>query len=78
MWDDIAILARYLLMLSFNNCLDVARHLPYLFHTVTLLVGWWVTLLVGYAAGGLPSTLLVGCPPPCWWDAPFQMLASLN
>lgn len=34
MWDDIAILARYLLMLSFNNCLDVARHLPYLFHTV--------------------------------------------
>uniref|UniRef100_A0A1B0DLA3 Uncharacterized protein n=1 Tax=Phlebotomus papatasi TaxID=29031 RepID=A0A1B0DLA3_PHLPP len=25
-------------MLSFNNCLDVARHLPYLFHTVTFLV----------------------------------------
>ncbi len=22
MWDDIAILSRYLLMLSFNNCLD--------------------------------------------------------
>lgn len=38
MWDDIAILARYLLMLSFNNCLDVTHHLPYLFHTVTLLV----------------------------------------
>lgn len=38
MWDDIAILARYLLMLSFNNCLDVARHLPYLFHSVTFLV----------------------------------------
>ncbi|XP_023718196.1 neurofibromin isoform X5 [Cryptotermes secundus] len=38
MWDDIAILARYLLMLSFNNCLDVARHLPYLFHYVTALV----------------------------------------
>ncbi|KZS14138.1 Neurofibromin [Daphnia magna] len=38
MWDDIAILARYLLMLSFNNCLDVARHLPYLFHSITLLV----------------------------------------
>ncbi|XP_055698237.1 neurofibromin isoform X4 [Phlebotomus papatasi] len=37
-FDDIAILARYLLMLSFNNCLDVARHLPYLFHTVTFLV----------------------------------------
>ncbi|XP_046387119.1 neurofibromin isoform X3 [Ischnura elegans] len=38
MWDDIAILARYLLMLSFNNCLDVARHLPYLFHVVSFLV----------------------------------------
>ncbi|CAB3359077.1 Hypothetical predicted protein [Cloeon dipterum] len=37
-WDDIAILARYLLMLSFNNCLDVARHLPYLFHIVSFLV----------------------------------------
>lgn len=40
MWDDIAILARYLLMLSFNNCLDVARHLPHLFHTVTFLVSY--------------------------------------
>ncbi|XP_022248395.1 neurofibromin-like, partial [Limulus polyphemus] len=38
MWDDIAILARYLLMLSFNNCLDVASHLPYLFHIVVLIV----------------------------------------
>ncbi|CAG2240905.1 Neurofibromin [Mytilus edulis] len=38
MWDDIAILARYLLMLSFNNSLDVASHLPFLFHIVTLLV----------------------------------------
>lgn len=38
MWDDIAILGRYLLMLSFNNCLDVATHLPYLFHTITFLV----------------------------------------
>lgn len=38
MWDDIAILGRYLLMLSFNNCLDVATHLPYLFHMITFLV----------------------------------------
>ncbi|XP_065570505.1 neurofibromin-like isoform X3 [Artemia franciscana] len=38
MWDDIAILARYLLMLSFNNCLDVAKHLPYLFHIIAFLV----------------------------------------
>ncbi|KAB1264830.1 Neurofibromin [Camelus dromedarius] len=34
MWDDIAILARYMLMLSFNNSLDVAAHLPYLFHVL--------------------------------------------
>ncbi|XP_044015830.1 neurofibromin isoform X2 [Aphidius gifuensis] len=38
LWDEIAILARYLLMLSFNNCLDVGNHLPYLFHIVTFLV----------------------------------------
>jgi neurofibromin 1 len=38
MWNDIAILLRYLLMLSFNNALDVVNHLPYLFHIVTLLV----------------------------------------
>lgn len=38
LWDDIAILNRYLLMLSFNNSLDVALHLPFLFHAVTLLV----------------------------------------
>ncbi|XP_076800619.1 neurofibromin-like isoform X2 [Clavelina lepadiformis] len=37
-WDEIAILARYLLMLSFNNNLDVATHLPYLFHLVSLLL----------------------------------------
>lgn len=37
-WNDIAILLRYLLMLSFNNSLDVASHLPFLFHIVTLLV----------------------------------------
>ncbi|PAA61927.1 hypothetical protein BOX15_Mlig026750g1, partial [Macrostomum lignano] len=38
MWNDIAILLRYLLMLSFNNSLNVACHLPLLFHVVTLLV----------------------------------------
>ena len=38
MWPDIAILLRYLLMLSFNNSLDVVNHLPYLWHIVTLLL----------------------------------------
>ncbi|XP_047141766.1 neurofibromin isoform X1 [Hydra vulgaris] len=38
MWDDIAIMARYLLMLSFNNSLDVSTHLADIFHVVILLV----------------------------------------
>lgn len=38
MWEDIAILLRFLLMLSFNNSLDVASHLPFLFHCVTMLM----------------------------------------
>ncbi|XP_033102144.1 neurofibromin-like [Anneissia japonica] len=37
MWNDLAILARYLLMLSFNNRLDVANNLPALFHITTML-----------------------------------------
>ncbi|XP_071848474.1 neurofibromin-like isoform X2 [Apostichopus japonicus] len=37
MWDDIAILTRYLLMLSFKNCLDVKNNLPKLFHIVVML-----------------------------------------
>lgn len=39
MWEDIAILTRYLLMLSFNDSLDVANNLPYLLHIVITLVG---------------------------------------
>ncbi|KAJ8682950.1 hypothetical protein QAD02_018742 [Eretmocerus hayati] len=38
LWNNIAILARYLLMLSFNNCLDVGTYLPDLFHLVTFLM----------------------------------------
>lgn len=38
MWNEIAIYLRYLLMLSFNNSLDVVSHLAFLFHIVTLLV----------------------------------------
>lgn len=37
-WEQISVLSRFLLMLSFNNCLDVVRHLPYLFHNITFLV----------------------------------------
>ncbi|KAF8570772.1 hypothetical protein P879_02348 [Paragonimus westermani] len=37
-WPEIAPMLRYLLMLSFNNCLDIRTHLPRLFHIATLLV----------------------------------------
>ncbi|KAI8801315.1 hypothetical protein BJ742DRAFT_685193 [Cladochytrium replicatum] len=38
-WPEISVLARFLLMLSFNNRLDVHQFLPELFHIVNLLVG---------------------------------------
>ncbi|THD27494.1 Neurofibromin [Fasciola hepatica] len=38
LWPEIAPMLRYLLMLSFNNCLDIRTHLPRLFHIATLLV----------------------------------------
>lgn len=38
-WTEIAVLARHLLMMSFNNRLHVVHHLPYLFHLVTMMVG---------------------------------------
>lgn len=37
-WNDITIMSRYLLMLSFNNRLDVGENLPYLFHAITMLM----------------------------------------
>ncbi|KAJ3122925.1 Ras GTPase activating protein ira2 [Nowakowskiella sp. JEL0407] len=38
-WVEIAVLARFLLMLSFDNRLDVNQFLPEIFHIVTILVG---------------------------------------
>ncbi|GAA55963.1 neurofibromin 1, partial [Clonorchis sinensis] len=38
LWPEIAPMLRYLLMLSFNNCIDIRSHLPRLFHIATLLV----------------------------------------
>jgi len=38
MWDYMANLAGYLLMLPLNNSLDVVRHLPNLFHVVAFLI----------------------------------------
>eukprot|EP00118_Oscarella_pearsei_P012253 m.88991 g.88991 ORF g.88991 m.88991 type:complete len:2691 (+) comp36590_c0_seq4:57-8129(+) len=37
LWDELVVLTRFLLMLSFNNRLDVANNLPDLFHLVTLI-----------------------------------------
>ncbi|VDP30863.1 unnamed protein product, partial [Soboliphyme baturini] len=38
-WEDIAILIRYVLFLSFNNRLEVVENMPVLFQLVTFLVG---------------------------------------
>ena len=38
MFEDIGILTRYLLMLSFNNQLDVIKNLPYLLHFIAMLL----------------------------------------
>ncbi|KAJ1564763.1 Ras GTPase activating protein ira2 [Nowakowskiella sp. JEL0078] len=38
-WVEIAVLVRFILMLSFNNRLDVHQFLPEIFHIVTMLVG---------------------------------------
>eukprot|EP01027_Heterolobosea_sp_BB2_P006947 GEZU01010402.1.p1 GENE.GEZU01010402.1~~GEZU01010402.1.p1 ORF type:complete len:620 (+),score=248.13 GEZU01010402.1:80-1861(+) len=38
-WAKIIIFCRFLLMLSFQNKIDVLHHLPYLFHIITLLAG---------------------------------------
>ena len=66
MWDDIAILLRYLLMLSFNNSLDVASHLPFLFHIVTLLVNSGPLTLRASTHGLVINTLhsLCTCSQP--------------
>ncbi|XP_065830941.1 neurofibromin-like [Oscarella lobularis] len=37
LWDELVVLTRYLLMLSFNNRLDVVNNLPDLFYLVTLI-----------------------------------------
>ncbi|XP_062516439.1 neurofibromin-like isoform X2 [Corticium candelabrum] len=37
LWEEAAILVKFLLMLSFNDRLDVVHNLPHLFHIVTLL-----------------------------------------
>ncbi|CAF1066978.1 unnamed protein product [Adineta ricciae] len=76
MWDDIAILLRYLLMLSFNNSLDVASHLPFLFHIVTLLVNTGPLTLRASTHGLVINVLhaLCTCSQPQFSDETQRVL----
>ena len=75
-WDDIAILLRYLLMLSFNNSLDVASHLPFLFHIVTLLVSTGPLTLRASTHGLVINTIhsLCTCSQPQFTDETQRVL----
>ncbi|XP_075265585.1 neurofibromin-like, partial [Convolutriloba macropyga] len=57
LWEEMAVLQRYLLMLSFNNSLDVANHLPYIFHVVTMLVSTGPKYLRASTHGLLINTI---------------------
>lgn len=76
MWSDIAILARYLLMLSFNNCLDVGKHLPYLFHTVTFLVCTGCLTMRACTHGLVINTIhsLCTCSSPSFSEDTYRIL----
>ncbi|CAG0893417.1 unnamed protein product, partial [Cyprideis torosa] len=76
MWDDIAILARYILMLSFNNCLDVANNLPFLFHIVTILVGTGSVSLRASIHGLVINVIhsLCTCTTPSFSDSTQRIL----
>lgn len=76
MWNDIAILARYLLMLSFNNSLDVASHLPFLFHIITLLVGLGPVSLKASTHGLVINIIhsLCTCSQPCFKEDTLRIL----
>ena len=39
LWSELAVITRFLLMLSFQNRLNVEKHLPELFHVITMIFG---------------------------------------
>ncbi|KAJ3007122.1 UNVERIFIED_CONTAM: Ras GTPase activating protein ira2, partial [Siphonaria sp. JEL0065] len=50
-WTEVAVLIRFLLMLSFDNVIDIEKHLPDLFHIITLVVGYGQPLIRGSVHG---------------------------
>ena len=78
MWDDIAILLRYLLMLSFNNSLDVASHLPLLFHIVTLLVCTGPLQLRASTHGLVINIIHSLCTSQLCFQGPFIRVNATN
>ena len=39
LWNELAIITRFLLMLSFQNRLNAERHIPEIFHVITMIFG---------------------------------------
>ncbi|KAI9331843.1 hypothetical protein BDR26DRAFT_824234, partial [Obelidium mucronatum] len=50
-WTEVAVLIRYLLMLSFDDVIDIEKHLPDLFHIITLVAGYGQPLIRGSVHG---------------------------
>ncbi|KAI8614426.1 hypothetical protein BC830DRAFT_1127447 [Chytriomyces sp. MP71] len=50
-WAEVAVLIRFLLMLSFNDLVDVRKYTPELFHIITLVIGYGQPLIRGSVHG---------------------------
>ncbi|KAJ3298331.1 Ras GTPase activating protein ira2 [Borealophlyctis nickersoniae] len=60
-WNEIAVLLRFVLMLSFNNQLDVQQFLPELFHIVCMLVGIGTSIVRSSVHGIVVNTVQALC-----------------
>jgi neurofibromin 1 len=60
-WNEIAILTRFLLMLSFNNCGPVKRSVPEVFHIVSLVAGVGPTIVRASVQGTVVNMIQSLC-----------------
>ncbi|KAJ3039290.1 Ras GTPase activating protein ira2 [Rhizophlyctis rosea] len=60
-WNEIAVLLRFVLMLSFNDRLNVRQFLPELFHVVSMLVGIGTPIVRSSVHGIVVNTVQTLC-----------------
>ncbi|KAJ3055682.1 Ras GTPase activating protein ira2 [Rhizophlyctis rosea] len=60
-WNEIAVLLRFVLMLSFNDRLNVRQFLPELFHVVSMLVGIGAPIVRSSVHGIVVNTVQTLC-----------------